>query len=495
MKKKSKKKSKFELPKDHLATVASDGSRIALYPEIIEGVWRRRRTVFQSILVIFFLILPWLRFNGDQLIFLDVLGKKLTLFGSTFWAHDSPTLFLIAMTLVLLLAVATAWWGRVWCGWGCPQTVFIEGVFRRIEVFIEGNHLKRRTLNEGPLNSNFFLKKGTKWFLYGFVSLILTHSFLAYFVGSDQLLLMIQGGPRENWIAFIVILITTAIVLFDFGIFREQFCVLVCPYGRLQSVLLDKQSLAVSYDFKRGEPRKGTQGVTGETQTDETQGDCVNCYKCVSVCPTGVDIRRGQQLECIHCTACMDACDSIMDKVGSDRGLIRYMSESETEGKERKFLRTRPIVYLAMLCVCLGILIYSLVNRNVIHATFVRATEAPYTTIPNEPGRVTNHFKLNIKNQSSKRQTVFVSIPTEQKREPEGGQQGQGQGQEREIDLIFPGNPLTLKPGETKRSHFFLKFNQNLTSSEGFFRTKIQLKDSFGDTQNYEFSILGPKSN
>ena len=474
-----KKKSKLELPEDHLATVAKDGSRIALYPELVIGPWRVKRTYVQSLLIGIFLLTPWLTFNGTQLVLMDVVHGKLSLFGLTFWAHDGPMIFLILMTGVLTLALATAWWGRVWCGWICPQTVFIEGVFRRIEAFIEGNHIQRRALNEGPLNKDMILKKISKWTLFISISLILSHSFLAYFVGAENLLQMIQGNPKDNWVAFLVILFVTSVLLFDFSIFREQFCVLVCPYGRLQSVLLDSESLAVTYDFDRGEPRKGTEGAT------EKRGDCVNCFKCVTVCPTGVDIRRGQQMECIHCTACIDACDQIMDKVGSERGLIRYMSESESRGKKRGYLRTRPLVYLGLLLVCLGSLGISVFGRSVFHTTIVRAQGAPFKEISNETEKVLNHFKVHIRNQSNFKRNVFLKMAPTKTSETSSPNTP-------DIELVIPQNPIPLNPGQIQRLHFFLKFDKQITAKNGQSRVELILTDDLDHLEKFEFSILGP---
>ena len=296
-------KNKLELPEDRLASLDKMGGRLFIYPAQVRGFFRKWRTVTQIILIAIFLLLPWIKIGGQQAVLLDLPGRKFALFGVTFWAHDAPMIFFVLAILTMSLALMTALWGRVWCGWACPQTVFIDGVFRRIEELIEGNHIERRKLDDAPMDAKKFFKRSLKWILFTAVTLVITHSFLAYFVGADRLVEMVQHKPAENWTNFLIILVTSGIILFDFAWFREQFCIIACPYGRFQSVLMGPRSKNVVYDYNRGEPRKG-KAPKGE------EADCVNCYRCVQVCPTGVDIRRGTQMECIACTACIDACDS-----------------------------------------------------------------------------------------------------------------------------------------------------------------------------------------
>jgi len=298
--------SQLELPTHRIATTDEQGSRIYLYLADVSGKFRTWRSRFNIFLIFLFLLLPWMNVNQHQAMLLDIPRRRFAVFGVTFLAHDAPMLLFVFGGAAMMLALITAIWGRVWCGWACPQTVFVDGVFRKIERWLEGDAVARRKLDQSPMSLDKLIKKASKWFCFTILALLISHSFLAYFVGTEKLALMIRSSPTDNPINFILMVGVTAIILFDFGWFREQFCTIVCPYGRFQSVLMDEDSQVVAYDLKRGEPRKGT------NLPQDKAGDCVNCYRCVQVCPTGIDIRRGVQLECIACTACMDACDEVI---------------------------------------------------------------------------------------------------------------------------------------------------------------------------------------
>ncbi|RYG63166.1 cytochrome c oxidase accessory protein CcoG [bacterium] len=323
----------YELPKERLSTTDQAGRRIHLYPASVKGYFRDRKRYVHGFLLIVFLTLPWIHVSGRQLLLLDVAHREFFFFGLHFRAHDAPLILFLLLGFTFGIGLVTAIWGRVWCGWACPQTVFIEFLFRRIERLVEGSHRAQRALDERPLDSEKMMKKGLKWFLFVVVSLGISHSFLGYFVGTRELVRMVSSSPLENWTSFLMILVTTGIIAFDFGWFREQFCTIMCPYGRFQSVMMDNHSTIVAYDLKRGEPRRGT------APSPSAQGDCVNCLRCVQVCPTGIDIRRGLQMECIACTACIDACDEVMTKVDKPLGLIRYTTERELAGKKTKNVR------------------------------------------------------------------------------------------------------------------------------------------------------------
>jgi len=315
----------MSLGDERLSTTDNKGNRIFLYPAEVKGFFRKHRNIVQVALILFFLVLPWLKWNGVQLFLFDIPNRTFHLFGILFKAHDAPLIFLVLAIVTIGLAFITALFGRVWCGWACPQTVFIDGVFRRIETWVQGDYLKRRKLTKDPWTSEKISKISFTWFLYFIVSAIIAHSFVAYFVGSDRLIAMILGTPQENWTAFTIVMGMTLVLLFDFGWFREQFCIIACPYGRIQAVLMDKKSMSVIYDYNRGEPRKDP------AVSKDKQGDCVNCRRCVEVCPTGIDIRRGIQMECIGCTSCIDGCDVIMTEVKKPLGLIGYHSNVENK--------------------------------------------------------------------------------------------------------------------------------------------------------------------
>ncbi|MCB0363621.1 MAG: cytochrome c oxidase accessory protein CcoG, partial [Bdellovibrionales bacterium] len=366
---------------DRLASLTSDGRRSYIYPAEVRGFFQRYRQIVQALLMVIFLVLPWISINGQQALLFNIPQRHFSIFGLTFMAHDTPLFFFVLALLTLGLAFVTSLWGRVWCGWTCPQTVFIESIFRRIERWIEGQHLAQRKLNEQPLNFTKLWKKSLKWFIFALASLVIAHSFLAYFVGTNELFHMVRQPPTENWTSFLIMSFISLLILFDFGWFREQFCIIACPYGRFQSVLMDQHTINICYDEKRGEPRKGL-----ELGSNQSPGDCVNCYRCVQVCPTGVDIRRGVQLECIACTACIDACDEIMTKVKKPKGLIRYTSESALAGVPHKMFRFRNFVYLFLILIVASGLVFATARRNPIQITLLRAKDIPYRVVPLDSG-------------------------------------------------------------------------------------------------------------
>jgi len=326
-----KNKNLFELDPERLATTDEHGNRIYLYPEDVKGVWKTRRKRFYWFLIGLYLILPWIYIKNRPALMVNIFEREFTFMGFTLHGVEPLLFFTLLATGLFLMAFLTSLLGRVWCGWACPQTVFIQSIFLKIEALVEGKARVRRELDLSPWNMEKFFKRFLKWSLYLLVSLHIAHTFVGYFVGPRELLFITTHSPSENWGLFLGTMIFTAIILVDFGWFREQFCLVACPYGRIQSVMMDENSLVVSYDAKRGGPGKGTEGVL-----KEKEGDCINCYNCVKVCPTGIDIRRGTQLECIACTQCIDACDDIMTKLHKPKGLIRYSSEVEIQGKKSR---------------------------------------------------------------------------------------------------------------------------------------------------------------
>jgi cytochrome c oxidase accessory protein FixG len=423
-----------ELPKSRLATTDETGKRVYLYPASVRGRFVTRKKAAHAAMVLFFLALPWVRPGGRQLVLLDVARREFHIFGLHLRAHDAPLLLFLLLGFAFGIGFVTAIWGRLWCGWACPQTVFTESLFRKIETWIEGNHLARRALDLRPFDADKIARKSGKWLAFLAVSLVITHSFLAYFVGSREILGMVTSSPSENWHSFLVIMFTTGVILFDFGWFREQFCVIMCPYGRFQSVMLDSQSMVVGYDEKRGEPRRGS------VPRGDKQADCVDCLRCVNVCPTGIDIRRGLQMECIACTACIDACDEVMAKTRKPAGLIRYTTLAELRGKPRRRLTPRAAIYAALTIASLGALAFSLRAKDYLEVTLLRAQGAPYDLVPGPT--VVNHFRLEISNQTGSAQSLRLSLPADVG----------------EISLVMPVNPLPLKDNAAQRADFFLRF-------------------------------------
>ncbi|QDK38401.1 cytochrome c oxidase accessory protein CcoG [Bdellovibrio sp. NC01] len=459
-----------------LTSVDEQGDRVNIIPAEVRGFYRKHRTWTQLVLLTIFLALPWIKIHGRQSIFINIADREFSFFGLFLKSHDAPLLFFVLGTLTLGLAFVTSIWGRVWCGWACPQTVFIDAVYRRIEEWTEGNYLKRRQLRQGPLNSERVFKSGAKWILFIIVSSLIAHSFIAYFVGADPLAEMVQKPPQENWTYFLLVFIFTAAILFDFAWFREQFCVIMCPYGRIQSLLLDQKSLAVVYDVKRGEPRKNP-GVD-----KSQQGSCVSCNRCVQVCPTGIDIRNGLQMECIACTACIDACDEIMEKTKQPKGLIRY---DTLDGSKITLKRPRSLAYLAAILLMTGGLTYALSTREPVDLTLLRGQGLPYSFVKNEAGEevILNQFKLHIQNQSDHAGDYRLSL--DQALLDKG------------IQLTVGENPLHLEAGQSHEWYFFLRSNPKIfQGANGKLKGLIwventEAKENFKTKK--EIIVVGPK--
>lgn len=388
---------------DTVYTFNSDGSRNFLHPADVNGKWQRRKKLVWAILIAVYLIVPWIQVHGRPAVHLDIPGRQAFLFGLTFTNQDFYLMFFLLSGIGFSLFVATSLLGRVWCGYACPQTVFMEGVFRRIERWIEGPREVRIRRNLGPWDGDKFGRKLGKWSLYLVLVFIIAHAFLAYFIPAHELLSVVRGNPAAHRTAFLWVMVMTAILMFDYLWFREQTCVVICPYGRLQSALLDADTIIIGYDKQRGEPR----GKAGTTT-----GDCIDCYRCVAVCPTGIDIRNGSQMECVGCTNCIDACDEIMDKVGRPRGLVRYDSLRGFEGKRRSFVRPRVFLYGVLALIGLSVATFTASHRTTFEANLLRARGMPYEI---DPTSIRNLITLHLQNKTPDTRTYFL----EPKLEPE----------------------------------------------------------------------------
>ncbi|MFO1519828.1 MAG: cytochrome c oxidase accessory protein CcoG [bacterium] len=466
-----------QLPEDRLTTTDEKGHRVYIHPADVRGRFRKWRAFIHAGMILFFLILPWIRIGGHQAVLLDIPHRRFALFGLTFWAHDAPILLFVFGAIALTIGFITALWGRIWCGWGCPQTVFVEGVFRRIERWVEGDSVARRSLSRQPWTFEKFWKKVFKWALFAAAGMVITHSFLAYFVGTEDLLKMMRSSPYQNPAPFLFMIAATALVLFDFGWFREQFCTIVCPYGRFQSVLMDDHSLVIAYDAKRGEPRRG------KTEEGQKEGDCVNCFRCVDVCPTGIDIRRGVQLECIACTACIDACDEVMERLERPQGLIRYDSLLGLEGEPSRSLSPRTWVYLALIGVMIAGLVFTIYRRQNLDVAFVRAKEAPYQEMKKgDAAEIVNHYKVDLSNQSF--EDVQLRFETDPSLVAEN------------FKLITPLVPLPLPAGKSVRADLFVEFPKSALK-DGRAKVRVQLvslseKTGKETKRTEEIPLVGP---
>ncbi|SDW72259.1 cytochrome c oxidase accessory protein FixG [Lutibacter oricola] len=362
-----------EIFRDSIATIDKEGKRNFIFPKKPKGKLYNYRTYVSWVLLAFLLAAPFIKVKGNQFLLFNVLERKFHIFGFPFWPQDFHLLVISILLSVVFIILFTVVFGRIFCGWMCPQTIFMEMVFRKIEYLIEGDRSKQIKLDKQAWDAEKIRKRVTKWIVFFIISFIISNVFLAYIIGADEVLGYITDGPMEHITTLIKLLAFTAVFYFVFAWFREQVCIIVCPYGRLQGVLLDDKSINVAYDFVRGEGDNGRKKIRKDEDREELgHGDCIDCKQCVQVCPTGIDIRNGTQLECINCTACIDACDEIMDKTGFEKGLIRYASEDNIEKKEKFKFNARLIAYSAILSILIIVLVTMLFLRNDVEATVLR---------------------------------------------------------------------------------------------------------------------------
>ena len=374
--------------RDSISTITEDGKRNYVFPKKPSGPYFEKRKILSYILLIALIVAPFIKINGNQFLMFNIMERRFNIFGLPFWPQDFY-LFVMSMIVGIIgLTLFTVAFGRIFCGWFCPQTIFMEMVFRRIEYWIDGDRGSQLRLDRQKWDAEKIRKRVTKWTIFFIFSFFIANVFLAYLIGSDELLKLITEGPVNNTSTLIPLLIFTGIFYFVFAWFREQVCIIACPYGRMQGVLLDNKSINVAYDHVRGEGEKGRKKWrNGEDREAAGYGDCIDCNQCVVVCPTGIDIRNGTQLECVNCTACIDECDVVMEKVGLPKGLIRYASEDEIVNKRKFELTLRMKGYIAVLIILIGVLIAMLFLRNDVEATVLRM-----------PGQMYEHKGENISN-------------------------------------------------------------------------------------------------
>jgi len=375
--------------------VALTGKRKWLYPLIRKDFWYKYRSYLSYFLLLFLFSAPHIKINGHQLLLFNILERKFILFGQVFWPQDFFIFVLATLLFMVCIVVFTIAFGRVFCGWICPQTIFLEMVFRKIEVWIEGEPMARKKLDEGPWTNDKILKKAIKHSLFLLISFFIANTFLAYIISSDELINIITAPPQQHLVGFVGIWIFTFVFYLVFSQLRELVCIVACPYGRLQGVMLDKNSLVVAYHYLRGEPR----GRHRKSAEATNLGDCVDCNLCVAVCPTGIDIREGTQLECVNCTACIDACNQVMDKVHKPRNLIGYYSEemikNNTEPRFTFRMKAYSMVIVALTCV----LIFFLLSRKDVDITVLRASGMLYQEQPD--GYISNLYNAEVINKTT----------------------------------------------------------------------------------------------
>lgn len=449
-------------PEEHvLSTLEADGSRRWLHPRLSKGKhWHRRRAVAWG-LIAFFTLLPWLRFQGMPVVQLDVINRKFILLGQTFLPTDTLPLAFVMVSLFLTIFFLTAVLGRVWCGWSCPQTVYMEFVFRPIERLCFG----RKGIGGKPVKGVAPWRRVAMYAVYLVICAHLANTFLAYFVGTDNLTKWIwTSSPAAHPAAFLVFFAVTGFMMFDFAFWREQLCIIGCPYGRFQSVMLDRKSLIISYDEERGEPRgKPRKAKKGQDVALPVVGDCIDCDTCVQVCPTGIDIRKGLQMECVACAQCIDACNDIMDRLKRPRGLIRYSSQDAMAGKPVKHLRPRVVLYPLGVVILLTATALYLVNKPGADIEVLRTLGRPFAVTAD--GTIDNPLRVKITNRTDAPRAYRFAMP-----EVQGA-------------VIKTANDtITLTPGQTTTEAI-----QVLLPFEAFHAGRLQTTLEIIDDQDHTF--------
>lgn len=382
--------------RDKIATVDEEGKRNWVYPKKPKGRFYNWRKYLSYVLLLFFFGAPFIKINGEPLLMLNVIERKFVFFGKIFWPQDFYIFVIGMITFIVFIILFTVIYGRLFCGWVCPQTIFMEMVFRRIEYAIEGDFRKQRKLNQSPWNAEKIRKKTLKHSLFFAISFLISNMFLTYIIGSDEWIDLVSSPPEQHLGGLGAMIIFTGVFYGVFSYFREQVCTVVCPYGRLQGVLLDSKSIIVAYDFVRGENRGRFK--RREDRDAKGKGDCIDCHACVDVCPTGIDIRNGTQLECVNCTACIDACDEIMDKVGFERGLIRYASEENIKEKKEFTFTFRMAAYSIVLGILVSVFVMLLALRSDLDTSILRQSGMTFQKA--EDGTITNLYQYKVINKT-----------------------------------------------------------------------------------------------
>lgn len=453
--------------RDKVATVDKQGKRLWVFPHMPKGKFTNMRNWLSAVYLLVFFTLPFIKYNGHPIFLINILERKFILFGQIFWPQDFFLFGLGMVIFIVFVALFTVVFGRVFCGWMCPQTIFMEMVFRKIEFWIEGDGPAQKVLARKPWDSDKIFKKLSKWTVFWVISFIIANTFLAYIIGIDELRVIVSSPIKENIGGFISLLIFTTIFFLVYSWFREQVCTVVCPYGRMQGVLLDRNSIIVTYDHVRGEPR----GKFKKNQEREI-GDCIDCHQCVNVCPTGIDIRNGTQLECVNCTACIDACNKMMDAVNLPTGLIRYASESNIADKKPTRFTGRMKAYTAVMVVLLCVEAFLLSSRTDVGISILRAQGQLYQEQPNN--QYSNLYNYKLLNKTYKEKILELK--------PENF--------EGSIELVGSTNLVVPKEADISGTMFIYIDRDKITDR----KTKLKIGVYEGDekVEVIQTSFLGP---
>ena len=466
-----------EVFRDSIGTIDEQGKRKWVFPKKPSGPLYEKRKLVSYFLLAFLLAAPFIKINGNQFLLFNILERRFNIFGFPFWPQDFY-LFVISMLIgVIFITLFTVGFGRVFCGWICPQTIFLEMVFRRIEYWIDGDRNKQMRLDRQKWDAEKIRKRLLKWFIFLIISFVIANVFLAYLIGGDKLLKYITEGPAEHTGTFIPLLIFTAVFYFVFAWFREQVCIIACPYGRLQGVLLDNKSIVVAYDYKRGEAENGRKKFRkNEDRQALGHGDCIDCMQCVNVCPTGIDIRNGTQLECVNCTACIDECDHIMESINLPKGLIRFASEDNIEKKEPFKLTARMKGYIAVLAILIGVLVGMLLLRSDVEARILRLPGQLYEHKDN--GIISNVYTFKLVNKTS-REIEDLSFKL--------------RGWDGTINVVSTSDTFIVEPQGIAEGTLFIELKQSdLSGDKNDVMIDVYSKGEIIETTSVTF--LGPRS-
>ena len=446
--------------RDRPLNINERGQRNWIYARQPKGEWYTRRTVVAWLAIAFLVLAPFIKINGNPMMLFDIANRKFSIFGQLIWAQDSYLLALIMAVTVVFIVLFTVIYGRIWCGWVCPQTIFLEMVYRRIEYLFEGNYRSGKGKHE-TTSRNFF-RKLAKHTVFILISILITNLFLNWFIGPERLWSLITEPTGEHLFGFLVMLGISLFYYWIYTFFREQVCTMICPYGRLQGVLLDSKSVAVIYDYKRGEPH-------GPKST----GDCIDCHQCISVCPTGIDIKNGSQLECINCTACIDECNLVMKKIHKPKNLIRFDSVYGIETGKHSVLNARTYAYSAVLLILIIVMAITIINRKPIETTMLRVSGSIYQQV--DSVNYSNLYLLKIINKSQSDKALQLKLIT-----PDSG-----------IIQLATGQTL-LKTQGTLESVLIVNLNRKVLTGKS---TPIEVGIYEGDIllERYSTNFLGPE--
>lgn len=453
--------------RDKISTIDDKGKRIWIFPKKPKGKYYNRRKIISWFFLAFLFAGPHVRIGGEPLLMFNILARKFVIFGNVFWPQDMylfASAFIIALVFIILFTVV---FGRLFCGWVCPQTVFLEMVFRPIEYWIDGDRNAQMKLKKAPWTTKKIFKRVLKHSIFFGISFMIANTFLSYIIGSDALWEIQLDKPSEHILGLSLITIFSGVFYGVFAWMREQICTTVCPYGRLQGVMLDRNTVNVTYDYERGEPRGKL-----KKDTPNEKGDCIDCGLCVQVCPTGIDIRNGTQLECVNCTACIDECDTVMNKVGKPEGLIRYASEASIADKKPWALTVRAKAYIGLLCLLLVIFSIIVANRSVIDGTILRAYGTTYKQ--RADGTYINFYKYKFVNKAADGKKVWLVL----------------ENLKGSIQLIG-GDTLDIQPNQPEEGTFIVELKEDQLDG---LKTPIEIGiyTLQGKVQNEEIYFSGP---